>query len=79
MKFIKNALNVLFIGLVFGVLLAGLGRTIFFPKEINEYENRYANRLTGFSFSRFLEGGVQEEMEAALGDQVFYAEEAKEL
>ncbi len=40
----KKVINFAFVGLILCGLLLGLARTVFFPKEINYYENRYANR-----------------------------------
>ena len=40
----KKGINFVFVGLILCGLLLGLARTVFFPKEINYYENRYANR-----------------------------------
>ena len=52
-------------------------KMIFFPIEINEYENRYAEQLPGFSLERWMAGSFQEEMEAALSDQLPAAVSAK--
>lgn len=40
----KKGINFVFVGLILCGLLLGLARTVFFPKKINYYENRYANR-----------------------------------
>ena len=40
----KKAINFVFVGLIPCGLLLGLARTVFFPKKINYYETRYANR-----------------------------------
>ena len=59
------------------VLLAGLGRTIFFPREINEYENRYANRLPALTAQGVLDGSFQQGVDSALSDQVYFSTTCK--
>ena len=75
----KKALNTLFVGLILALLLAGLGRTVFLPKEINTYENRYAEKLTPFSPAGWLDGSFQNSADAALSDQVQLAEIYKKV
>lgn len=52
------------------IFLAGLLRTVFRPKEINEYENRYANQLAPLTAASYADGSFQDGMESALSDQV---------
>ena len=40
-RFLKLC-RILFVLAIFGFLLAGLLRTLFFPKEVNSYESRFA-------------------------------------
>lgn len=51
-------------------LTLGLVRTVFFPVEINEYENRYANRIAAPTLTGFSDGTFQKSVEDALSDQV---------
>ena len=56
--------------LAVAVLLAvGLVRTLCFPKEINDYENRYASQFPAASTSSFLDGTFLDEAESSLSDQ----------
>ena len=42
----KNKIvNIIFVFCIFAFLLAGLLRAVFAPDDLNEYENRYANKL----------------------------------
>lgn len=75
----KKALNALFVGLILVLLLAGLGRTVFFPKKINTYENRYAAKLAPLTPAGWLDGSFQNSADAALSDQVQLAEIYKKV
>lgn len=75
----KKLLNALFVGAVLLVLLAGLAKTLFFPEEINEYENRYAEQIEPPTLSAFLDGSFQESMDGALSDQVPFSTTCKRL
>ena len=55
-------------------LLGSLGRTLLRPKDINYYENRYANRVAAFSVSGWLDGSFQDGMESGLSDQLLGAQ-----
>lgn len=66
-------------GIILLLLLAGLAKTVFFPKDINTYENRYAVKLAAPTVSAFLDGSLQENMDAALNDQVNMAQTCKKL
>lgn len=75
----KKLLNVLFLGLILLMLLAGLLRTVFFPKEINSYENRYAEHIAPFTVEGYLDGSFQDSVDAALSDQVQFSQYYKKL
>lgn len=75
----KKLLNALFVGAVLLVLLAGLAKTLFFPEEINEYENRYAEQVEPPTLSTVLDGSFQESMDGALSDQVPFSTTCKRL
>lgn len=51
-------------------LFLGLGKALFFPKETNFYENRTANQPPRFTAAAWVQGGFQDELEAALTDQI---------
>lgn len=61
------------------IVFAGLGRAVFAPKEIIEYENRPAELLPGLAPESFLSAEYQNDFEIALADQVHGAEELKAL
>ncbi len=69
--------NIVFLALIACVMLGGLARTLFFPKDINYYENRYANKLPTFSPSAFVSGAYQDGFEDALNDQIPLAQHIK--
>ena len=73
----KKVINFAFVGLILCGLLLGLARTVFFPKEINYYENRYANRAALPMPGSYADGTFQDQLEAALGDQTPFAERFK--
>ena len=73
----KRLLRIIEICFVCGVALllaAGLGRALFAPKEVVQYENRKAEKLPAFSMESFLSAEFQEDVETALADQVHGAE-----
>lgn len=59
------------------ILLTGLLTTVFFPDEINSYENRYANKLAPLTAAAYADGSFQDAMESALSDQVQFSQLAK--
>lgn len=61
--------------LFFAIL--GIFKILFFPININEYENRYAEQLPRFALEGWMAGSFQDEMEAALSDQLPAAVSAK--
>ena len=73
----KKVINFAFVGLILCGLLLGLARTVFFPKKINYYENRYANRAALPTPGTYADGTFQDQLEAALGDQTPFAERFK--
>lgn len=75
----KKGINIVFVCLCMAALAVGLGRTLLFPKDINTYENRYANRLPAFSVSACLDGSFQDGVDSALMDQIPGAESMKSL
>ncbi len=79
MKRARKFLNIgflLFFGLFF---LAGLCKTVFFPKEDNLYENRPANRLSAPKPETVWDSSFQETVEKALSDQVLLAQTMKSV
>ena len=70
----KKAINGLFVGAVLLLLGAGLVRTVFFPKEVNSYENRYAEKIAPLTVEGWLEGAFQDSVDKALADQVQLAQ-----
>lgn len=73
----KRLGNIFFIGVITLVLVAGFFRTLFFPKEINTYENRYSNKISKLTLTSFLNSDFQNSIEAALSDQIIGAQSLK--
>lgn len=76
-KRVITAAQVLFVLTIAGVLCLSLARTVLFPKDVNTYENRTANKPERFSMRGFLSSSFQDSLENSLSDQVFRAETAK--
>ncbi len=75
----KNLLNKAFVVLFILLLLSGLVKTVFFPKDINYYENRYANQLPPITAEGFLDKTLQAGVDDALMDQIPLAQTAKKI
>jgi len=73
----KKFLNALLVIIVAGIMVGGFVHTVFLPVDINEYENRYANKVASFSLSSYLDGSFQDSIETALADQIPFSEELK--
>ncbi|MCQ2565345.1 MAG: DHHW family protein [Clostridia bacterium] len=58
-------------------LLAGLAKTLFLPEEINEYENRPADKVSMPDFAAIMDGSFQDSVDKALADQVLLSTTAK--
>jgi hypothetical protein len=69
--------NIVFIGIIMFVFLVGLTRTVFFPQDINSYENRYSNKISAPSVSAILKGTFQSSIEDAFSDQIPLARRLK--
>lgn len=76
-KHIRDLYNAVMLCCAALVLLAGLGRTLLRPKDVNHYENRPANTVAPLTVSGWLDGSFQDAMEAALSDQVPLAQTMK--
>lgn len=74
-KWINRALLIVMV-LTF---IAGFGKTVFCPDEIDYYENRYANKVAYLSAASYLDASFQDSMEDALADQVQLATTAKRI
>lgn len=75
----KQTHNLIFVFLLIVALLISLGRTLAFPKNINEYENRYSEKVIKLSSSAYIDASFQDSMENALADQIPFAENIKKL
>lgn len=75
----KKFINAVFVVLTFVFLLAGLVRTIFAPKDLNYYENRYANKMVSPTINNLMDGTFQDTTENALSDQVPFAQRMKKV
>lgn len=70
MKRSLKIVNIAFLTVIAVILFAGLGKTVFLPKDVNFYENRPANQIGELSVPAFLEKSFQTSMENALSDQI---------
>ncbi len=75
----QKIIGLLFIIAILAIMVVGMIMTFFFPKEINEYENRYANKVTSPTLSSLNDQSFQDSIEDALSDQIPFAEDAKKL
>lgn len=75
----KKLPNLLFLVIVLLFLCIGLVRTFFFPREVNEYENRYAYQVVPFSIESATNQQFQDGLEKALSDQIPKAAAMKEM
>lgn len=66
----KRTVQILFLGVLSAAIAVCLARTLFFPKDINYYENRYAEKLKRISVGSILDGSFQDSADAAFGDQI---------
>ena len=66
----KKWLQYAFLLGLLGFFALGLARTVFFPKDINSYENRYAQKIAPLTLKGFADGSFQKSVEDALSDQV---------
>ncbi len=73
----KNLMHLAFVLCIFLFLLLGMARTVFFPKEINYYENRKAELLAPVTLQSYLGGTLQDNMEKAIADQAIFAQRIK--
>lgn len=75
----RKGIHIVFVCLCLAFLATGLGRTLFLPKDVNQYENRYANQVPAFTVSAFLDGSFQSGADAALMDQIPAAQYMKKF
>lgn len=73
----KRFFNWAFVCGVLAFLVVSLVRTVAFPVEINEYENRKAEQVGTVTLSGFLDGSLQEQLEKAFADQAIFARQMK--
>mgnify|MGYP005960982433 CR=1 FL=1 len=59
-KHIRDLYNAVMLCCAALVLLAGLGRTLLRPKDVNHYENRPANTVAPLTVSGWLDGSFQD-------------------
>lgn len=69
----ERGINLVFLLGLLLFLLIGLCRTIFWPKTMNYYENRYAHTIEAPSPGSIWSSAFQDSMERALSDQVTFS------
>jgi hypothetical protein len=75
----EDKISRFFIFLLLAVLLSGLITTVFFGKDINAYENRYANKIKNLDSESYLDKTFQDSCELALSDQIQLSTLAKRV
>lgn len=75
----KKLADKIFSCVIVGALTAGLAVALFVKKDINEYENRTAEKFEKLSVKSFLDGSFQDSFENAICDRVYFAENMKKL
>jgi len=78
-QWLKKLSNYAFIGVILLITLVGLVKTLCFPDDMSEYENRYAEKVESLTIGAYLNGSFQESMDDALGDQVTLSTTFKKL
>lgn len=76
---LKKLSKIAFVAVILLILLAGLAQSLFFPNDVLIYENRYAEKMPDFSLDTFLDGSYQDQVDAALSDQVHLSSLCKEI
>jgi len=79
MKRFASVIHALFVLSITAFMLISGVRAFLSPVEINEYENRTAEKLPRFSLAGFMDGSFQDGTESALGDQTVFAIQMKEV
>ena len=75
----KTKLNILFISAILTYTIGSFILSIVHPKEINDYENRYANKYNKITLNSYLKNDTQTNIEETLSDQVFLSQKLKIL
>lgn len=75
----KRLMNIIFIAVILLIMILGLVRCIWFPKDVNVYENREANQIQSLRVQTYLDGEFQNSVENSLADQVLFAEPLKKF
>lgn len=73
----KKVADIIFIAVIVASITLGLITTLFGKKEINEYENRYAESIDKLTVAGYMDGSFQDSVEPALADRIPYAEDMK--
>lgn len=74
---LQKIFGIAFIAFILLIMVTGLVVTVFFPHDINQYENRYANKIKEPTLSSINDQSFQDSIEDALSDQIPLAEKAK--
>lgn len=78
-KFLKKLPDLAFITLIIAVLIFGLLKTVFLPKDINYYENRKSEKIIFPTFKNISEQKFQNSIEKSLADQIPKAQTLKKM
>ena len=75
---IDRIINIVFSFIMLAALVIGLACALRGKIEVNEYENRYAEKFKAFTIAAYLNSDFQDNVETALADQLPFAIDTKQ-
>lgn len=78
-KRVCDIINIIFAAAVVLFLVLGLVFTLFFPSDVNEYENRKSEKIKPLSADSYADGSFQDSTEKALADNILCSTDMKKL
>lgn len=69
--------DIIFVSVIMTVFVAGFIRTVFFPKDVNYYENRPSDKIQNLTVDSFTSTDFQDSVESAFSDQIPLAQKLK--
>ena len=76
-KEFNNRIKFIFSAVIIIGMISGLAKTVFFPKDINYYENRPARKIGKLDLQSYLTSDFQDSLEESLADQIPLAQSLK--
>lgn len=78
-KEIGNIIKIIFSAFIIVIMISGLVKTVFFPKDINYYENRPAKKIGKPDVQSYITSEFQNSLEESLSDQIPLAQSLKKM